>query len=277
MKFFPENYVVTINVPLKNGEGQTTAPSAVSAVVVDVENEEIVNLGSLALGMSTESMDVEIPGTANVLASGEIRRAQILVVTMTFPEGDVVSRHTYGVERDITLEIMTNSFMTYAAAEVMAYELVSATGWLVATESQRKVALINAFNKLTEISMKWHPRDEDGCVLRHIQNEILFDTWEEIDKNAFDLFPSHFKRALRRAQFAEANELLTLGNDVAASKARQGIIREKIGQSEVEYDSSVASVNSQRPISSGTISALAGYIHPSMNMGSLSNMKVNRA
>lgn len=276
MDFFPENYVVTVTVPLKNGEGITADPTAVSAIVADADGVLITNLGSLTPGTG-ESMDIEILGAFNVLASAEIRRAQVLVATLTYPEGSVTYRHTYGIERDIALEVMTNSFMTYASAEITAYEIVGATGWIVATESQRKVALINAFNKLTQISMKWHPRDVDGCIIRTEENAIYFDTWGDITLDAFNLFPTHFKKALKRAQFAEANDLLLTSNNALVSKARQGVIREKIGLSEVEYDAAIASANSGRLVGSETMRALAGYIHSSMGTDAIANMKVNRA
>lgn len=261
MNFYPEGYEFYIAADLRNGVGEYALPNSISAVINDDEGALIADLGSIVVPDSGEFVNVTIPGSSNILSSGELRAARVLLVTLVYNEGEVKTNYSYGVEKDIRLEIMVNSFMPYVTAEVISMDFVNTTAWDIASEAQRKTALVEAFNRLIQIPMKWNPRDEEGKPIRLEENIIERDLWLEIDSDAFSQWPTHFKRALRRAQFIEANELLQ--GDVFSRKRRQGILEETIGESHVKISAGMVDYG----VSSETLAALAGYIYFNMRIG----------
>jgi hypothetical protein len=158
---------------------------------------------------------------------------------------------------------MKNSFMTYELAEVTSADFVNATGWAVADANLRKTALIESFARLTMIPMKYHPLDANGEPDRTVENVILRDEWVAMNAAGYNALPVHLRRALRRAQFIEANELLQ--GDVLSQKRRAGVLSETIGESSVRLNAGVIDYG----VGTETLSALAGYIH--------FNMKIVRA
>lgn len=260
MKFYPELYQTTFSIPLQDGEGNVGIPSAISAIVRDEDGVQIADLGSVTVPVSGETVLVSIPGAQNSLAAYENRVGRTLVVTLTYPSGNIAKVVNFGIEREVRLQVMDNSFMSYVTAEVLSVDFVNSTSWDLASENDRKTALIEAFGRLTQIPMKWSPRDDEGKIIEGCENVIERDTWSEMDFDAFASWPTHFKKALRKAQFTEANELLQ--GDVFARKRRQGVKSETIGESTIDLSENVVDYG----ISSDTLSALTGYIYFNMTI-----------
>ncbi len=261
MDFHPENYDVVITVPFSDAAGTEVTPSAASAKVLDGDGAEVVDLGVLAFANDATSSDVTIAGAFNVLPVGERFAIRILEVSMTFPAGTLKRRFSYAVEADVALTLMENTFMSFEYASLVSTEFVNKTGWAVSDEGARKTALVEAYNRLTRIPMKWNPRDVDGNPIRTQENVIPRDLWIEIDSDGFANFPTHFKRALRRAQFVEANELLQ--GDTISAKRRAGILAETIGESSMRISENMVDYG----VSTETLTTLAGYIHFDMRIG----------
>lgn len=261
MIFYPDGNTSTITVPFTNSIGAEVTPSAATARLLNGEGVQIVDLGALVFANDAVSVDVAIPGINNVLADDEMRAVRILSVLLTFPEGNLEKRISYGVERAIKLVTMENSFMTYETAHLISMEAVNPIGWLVADENMRKTGLAEAYRRLVQIPMKYNPRDLDGTILREQETVILRDEWISLTYDDFAAFPLHFRAALRRAQFVETNELLK--QDPAAARRRAGVIAESIGESSVRLSDSIVDYG----ISTETLSVLTGYIYFSMRIG----------
>lgn len=253
MNFYPENYDVLIAVPYTDASGAEISPDSASAVLLDGDGVQVADLG--VIDSSGTSHNLIVPGTHNELPVGERFAIRILEVSIVYSSGTLKRRFSYAVETNVKLQIMENSFMGYEYAFIVANEFVNKAAWMTADEGTRKTALVDAFNRLTRIPMKWNPRDENGNPIREIENVIDRDLWIEINLDAFALFPTHFKRALRRAQFVEANALLT--GDVIAEKRRAGILSETVGESSVRLSNGILDFG----ISSETMDVLTGYLH----------------
>lgn len=259
MNFYPENYDVVISVPYTDATGTEVTPISASAVLLDGDDTEVVNLG--ALNVSNPSVNVTVAGANNTLEPEERFAIRIIEVSMVYSAGTIKRRFSYAIETDVPLALMKNTFMSYEYAQLVETEFFGKTGWVASDEGARKTALVEAYNRLTRIPMKWSPRDADGMPDRTVENIIERDMWVEIDTDAFSVFPTHFKRALRRAQFVEANALLQ--GDTIAAKRREGILSETIGESSMRISDSMVDYS----VSSETLDILTGYIHFNMRIG----------
>lgn len=255
MKFYPEDYDVTLEVAFVDLNGAPITPTAVRAELYDGEDTLLQDLGSLPIDVGDTSKTIVIPRQFNVLGDGELSAARIVRIELETAAGVIRRAFSYVVEGEFRLEIMQNTFQTYEAAELAARNQVNTSGWSAADEERRKAALIEAFNRLVQIPMKYALRDADGRLVLEQETHIARDQWIEVTAGDFGEFPAHFKRALRAAQFAEANELLQ--GDAAGRKHRAGIITETIGESSVTLRAGKIDYG----ISQAALAHLAGYIH----------------
>lgn len=273
MKFYPEDYIVEVIVSFTDLNGAAVTPTAVSAVLTDGDDAEVVDFGSLPFDAAEGQKLISISKEFNRLAEGETRAARILRVAIETEQGTIPRSFSYAIEAEQRLVPLTNTFTTLEAAEFMALDTPNNSGWKAASEDQRLAALVEAFRRLTQIPMKYPTyqsggfmADYDTVAPRDIAEETIIerDQWDEITQDIYDAkFPAHFKKALRRAQFIEANELLQ--GDNVAKKHRAGIVTETIGESSVTLRAGRVDYG----VSSETLKALVGYIH--------FNMRIRRA
>lgn len=255
MKFYPEDYDVQVVVKFTDLNGAVITPTAVTAVLWDEQDEVVVDFGSLPFDAADGEKAIIIPAAFNVLADGQLSAGRVLRIQLDTTAGPIRRSFTYRVEGEFRLSVMENTFLTYEAAELMARDQVNTTGWNTASEDKRHAALIEAYNRLTNIPMRFAHRDAEGRLLLTEESVIPRDTWIELDAEDFRQFPTHFKKALRQAQFTEANELLQ--GDTITSKHRAGIISETIGESSMTLRAGRVDYG----VSTQTMAHLAGYIH----------------
>ncbi len=268
MKFYPEDYVVEVIVKFTDLNGAAVTPTAVSAVLTDGEDTEVVDFGALPFDAAEGQKLISIPKEFNRL-NGEIRAARILRVKIETEQGTIPRSFSYAIEAEQRLVPMVNTFQTLEAAEFAALETPNATGWNVASEPQKLAALTEAYRRLTLIPMRfavyregagsfsngWRA-DWNSIAPRELMSERVIerDVWHEVTLDQFNDFPIAFKKALRRAQFIEANEILQ--GDAVSKKHRAGIVTETIGESSVTLRAGAVDFG----IASETMKALVGYV-----------------
>lgn len=260
MKFYPEDYNVEVVVKFTDLNGAAITPTAIRAVLYDGDDLLLLDMGSLPFDPAAGEKSIVVPSAFNGLADGQAAASRILRMELVTAAGTVRRSFTYVVQAEQSLIIMTNTFQTYEAAELQTLEIPSTSGWDSATDERRRAALAAAFNRLTSIPMKYALRDADGRLVIEDERIIERDQWAEITKEDFAEFPTHFRKALRRAQFIEANEILQ--GDVTGRKHRAGIVTETIGESSVTLRAGKVDYG----ISSQTMQALAGYIYFNMRI-----------
>lgn len=267
MKFYPEGYNVEVVVGFTDLNGAPVIPIAINAVLTDGDDAVVVEFSNLPIEQDATSKSIMIPSAFNNLEEGELRAARILRVELVTSAGSIRRSHSYIIEAEQRLDIMTNTFQTYEAAMIQSLDVPNITGWTNASEEQRKAALVEAYRRLVRIPMKFPTYGErinwsgyDKIFDRDIRSETIItrDGWEEVTKDLYGEFPSSFKRALRRAQFLEASELLQ--GDNAGQKHRAGIVTETIGESSVTLRAGRVDYG----VSSQTLHALTGFIHFNM-------------
>ncbi|SOC90002.1 hypothetical protein SAMN05216358_0018 [Rhizobium sp. AN5] len=264
MKFYPEDYVVEVIVKFTDLNGAAITPTAISAVLTDGEDAEVVDFGALPFDAAEGQKLIAIPKEFNRLVDGEIRAARILRVKIETEQGTIPRSFSYAIESEQRLVQMINTFQTLEAAEFAALDTPNTSGWSVASEPQKLAALTEAYRRLTLIPMKF-PTFAPGSrfdnwntiASRELVEETVIerDMWHEITVDMFADFPAPFKKALRRAQFIEANEILQ--GDAVSKKHRAGIVTETIGESSVTLRAGAVDFG----ISSETMKALVGYVY----------------
>lgn len=263
MKLYPENYNVTVTVLFTDLNGQPVTPTEVRAVLYDEEDREIVDFGALPFDPGDTEKAIVIPAAFNVLGDGQIQGARILRVELVTSAGTIRRSHSYILQGEFRLVIMQNTFMSLEAAEILARDIPDLAGWSSADEETKQASLINAFNKITRIPMKFrnepeklHERHEHwgygnyGFALPpyqhpyHWTKDIVGQTgpaetvipasaWPHVTADEFQGFPAHFRKALRSAQLVEAGETVDSEKEQVKRKHQQGIISETIGESSV--------------------------------------------
>lgn len=277
MKVYPEDYQVEASFAFTDLNGDRITPVAVKAVLYDIDEEVIVDFGSLPFDAAASEKTIIVPAAFNSLDEGKSRTARILRVELETEAGVIRRSFSYLIEGEFRLQFLSNSFLSYEAAELLAYDMVNISGWSVAQKDERIAALIEAFARVTRIPLRFPLYDLPSVDfqnyieyagingnpegLNHSQNRLQRDYvimprhWSEITEKIYSEFPAHFRQALRAAQFCEANELLQ-GDDTMA-KHRAGIVSETIGESSVRLRGGRIDLG----VSSQTLQHLAGYVH----------------
>jgi hypothetical protein len=272
MNFYPETQIVEILVPFTDASGQSIVPTAITAVLWDGEDQMLLDFGSVVFDSAGVEAKIIVPAIANTLQGDELQEVRRLEVTLAHASGSAKTSKSYVIEAEQSLQIMRNSFMTYDTALMTSTQFVNLTAFVTAPDERRRAALVEAFHRITDLPMIYSVSSlpvaqdvttSDGLAERVYK--VSRATWRHIDADAFQTqFPSHFKRALRAAQLAEADDLLQ-GN-VIARKHAQGIATETIGESSVSLRQGFGSGVSAG-IGTAALALLSGYIDRTMKVG----------
>lgn len=254
MNFYPEAYIVEVVVPFTDLNGVAIVPTDMRAKLFDGEDTLLEDFGSISVAGASGEKTVTIAAIYNELRGDELREARVLKVELDTASGVVQKRHSYVIEAEQTLEIMTNTFQTFETAMITAANYVNLSGWNAAEEVHQRAALVEAYGRICSIPMKFCPRDDLGQNTLADEQMISRAGWLEVSKDAFSAFPTHFRKSLRAAQLLEANELLT--GDAVGRRHRAGIITETIGESSVTLRAGQINYG----ISQTALSVLSGYV-----------------
>lgn len=225
MKVYPESYIVSVDVALVDLNGGPVTPTAISAKLYDGDDQLVSDLGVVAFSPGDTSVTVQVPAEDNELADGVVQAARILRVDVVTAAGTLHKSTSYIVAGQVRLQVMVNSFQTLENAELLARDMVGGSGWGQGTDDQKAAALIEAFNRLTRIPMRyWTTVNDHQC-----ERFISAADWREMTADAFLELPSGLRNALRAAQLQEADTLLA--DDPIARKHKDGVISETIGDS----------------------------------------------
>lgn len=256
MQLYPADYQVTVNVLFTDLNGTAVTPVEVRAKLYDGEDQVVEDLGIISFAPGATNVDIVILGDFNALEAGELAAVRVLRVEIETAAGIIRRAHSYAIEGEFRLALMVNSFQSVEAAELTARDLPNITSWAIADAEQRQAALITAYARLTRIPMKYDIPLETGAI-RHPEDfyVILPRDWVEFTEAEFLELPADFRRALRRAQVIEANDLL-VGDD-AKAKQRMGILSETIGESSMMFKSGTLDMS----VSREALKALSGYVY----------------
>jgi hypothetical protein len=165
-----------------------------------------------------------------------------LVVTLTTADGEVELRDYFLVVANNPLAIMANTFQTFAETLRVRAEFAGLDGWDAAPRDRQQAALIEAYRRLCRVAFKVPGANLDGTNTDKANYGTGTDEgwfWgsrvriSTLTAAQFDALPETFRRAVKRAQLAEANILL--GGDPVGKKREQGIVSETTGESSMFF------------------------------------------
>jgi hypothetical protein len=253
MNLYPENYEVALPYPFQDLNGQPVTPELVMADLYDGDERLVHSFGTLSFQPGDTSIEVTIAGEFNVLGAGELNAARILRVVLVTDAGDIEMSQSYGVIGAKRIQVMNNSFTTLEAAELAARDMPNLAGWASATDDQKYAALIDAYAKISRMTMRYTTYATNDLGRRCPNQTIV--KWGDITLDQFNAMPAEFRKALRMAQIYQADE--SIENDPILARQRAGIISETIGESSVMLRGGQLSLD----IASKASAALKGYIY----------------
>lgn len=266
LKLYPENYDVEVQVALSDLNNAPIVVTDIQASLYDGDDRVLIDFGSLPFDAGDTSKTIVIPASFNVLGEGDLSVVRILRVNLVTAAGVIRRSHDYIVEGESRLEILNNTFVTLEAAEALARDMPELRAWHQNTEEQRAAALINAYTRLKRIQLRiCRPEllDEHHSEMAasehgrwcNMETVIRPGVWDELTVDDFLDLPRDFRRALRMAQIAEANEILT--NDPLQARHRAGVISETVGESSVMLRGGKLQIG----ISDTALRYLGGYVY----------------
>lgn len=194
---------------------------------------------------TADSVTFELDAADLTLPDGVSSAGREIVVTLVQSDLDEIEvRDFFLLVNAHPLTLMENSFITYAEAVRLRSEFGSMVGWDVADRTRQASALAEAYRRLCRMSYRvpGYRNSQDGVGYAAYGTgieETLFGgnrcRVSTLTLAEFDALPEPFKRALGRAQIAEANVLL--GGDPVGDKRQSGIISETVGESSAFFQS----------------------------------------
>jgi hypothetical protein len=191
-------------------------------------------------GASTVEFSLEAADLT--LAVGEISSGRELVVSITTADGEVEIRDYFLVTARNPIAVMANSFTTYPEALRIRSEFAALDGWDAAPRERQQAALIEAYRRLCRMAFKVPGATLESADMDRANYGTGTDSgwfWgsrvrvSTLDQAQFDALPETFRRAVKRAQLAEANILL--GGDPVGKKRQDGIVSETTGESSMFF------------------------------------------
>jgi hypothetical protein len=264
MQVYPQGTAVTVAVPFVDLSGNLVAPTAATVRVLDQTGAEIVGATPVAVTPGDAEAEVTIAGEHNVL-SGLDPEMRVVEMMLETPAGWVASVVRYVIRQTQRLFVPQNSFQTFDEALLESCTMPRMEGWSVGNDDDRVAALIAAYDRLTRMTYRveqpisWSMSRIGGFGSVDL---IVPLRWPEMTTEEFRELPEHFRRALRRAQIAEAD--VVMNGDVIGGRRRSGLMSETIGESSMMF----------RPgtpldlgVSEQALVYLSGYLHIAKGIG----------
>ena len=257
MKTYPVGVDIAVTIPFIDLNGDPVTPTGLSVRVLDEDGNQVMPPTSVTLTPGETDLTHTIGSAYNSLATGVIKGLRVVELSMTTSGGVIPSVVMYMIQRNSNLVILDDSFQTYEQALVLASQMPALIGWDGATESERKNALAEAFRRLTTIGYRIRrPEDVDTQNTIPDTDEVIQPRyWPIMTLERWGLLSDRFKIAIKKAQIAEANEILR--GDIVGDKRRSGLLSETIGESSMMF-------RSGKPldlgISASALSYVTGYV-----------------
>lgn len=260
MQVYRAGVSAEITVEAQDEQGSAILPTSATFVVTDEAGAEVA---SGAADISTGAAVITLTPTQMALADGALRGARTVTVDFATDAGTVANSETFLIEAARTLEILRNTFQTFAQAELTASELPTLTSWSIKTDYEKRQALVGAYHNIVKLRFTVDRPDQQNRIVDRlwgseydggrIVNEISDIT--ELTAAEFARLPTHFVQAIYRAQVAEAEVLL--GGDVVGEQRRMGLMSHTIGEVSQMFRPGKPVLG---PVSPEALHHLAGYV-----------------
>jgi hypothetical protein len=263
MEVYRAGVSAEITVEAQDEQGSVVLPNSATFIVTDESGTEVATGPA---DISTGAAVITLTPTQMALADGALRGARTVTVDFATDAGTVANSTTFLIETARTLEIMRNTFQTFAQAELTASELPSLTSWGIKTDYEKRQALVGAYHNIVKLRFTvdrpnaqnrivdrlWETEYQGGRIIREISDIT------DLDAAEFARLPAQFVGAIHRAQVAEADVLL--GGDVVGEQRRMGLMSHTIGEVSQMFRPGKPVLG---PVSPEALHHLAGYVRTS--------------
>lgn len=228
---------VALTIPFVDANGATLVPTGLTYTLTDGEGDVIVSSTVVTFQPGDTETIITVSGPNNALAVGNVAEARVLTLNVTTTEGLTVIETPYAVKLTSLLSVPNTSFQSWAQAQVEMIQMGAVPNFSAASRSDQESALIEAYIRLTRFSyeilegydvygqINW-PGETSAYSIRPVD-------WAEMPSDQFDAYPAAFRQAIRRAQIAEADDVLTSGSP--NDRRRLGLLSESIGESSMMF------------------------------------------
>lgn len=251
-----------LTVEFINNDGDPVEPDALSYVVRDSSDDvilELVTVDPAQLAGKTD-LDVTIPAGTHAAAGGYTLSAYLQVGLQTFTQ-DII----YGIAPQRRLEVLKNTFQTLANARYLADNMMNVQNFAMASQDRQMAALETAFGRLTRLNylIPWSEvTDLQNRIAPHYVSRITPRMWPQMTPALFATYPEAFVQALRKAQIADANDVLDVNK--ISQKRRLGLLSESIGESSMMFKSGVRPL--ETTVARPALEYLTGYLDNRMTL-----------
>ena len=252
-----------------NADGGALTPTGISLSVYDEEDELVHGPVTPTPAVGAGPTSVTIPGSANTLAEGEINGARRVRVTITTSGGSFLIPTFYLIKSEIMLIVPSNSFQSMTGALSKALIVSEMTAWDAAGETERTVALMEAYRRITQQTFRAEYTSVDSMRIitwpgeSANSAELGASTFAAMTRAEYDELPILLRNALALAQVAEANDILTA--DPIVDRRRAGLLAESIGESSMMF-------KTMKPIDRGLGTRAMSYLRQFL----ISRVKIGR-
>lgn len=255
MLSYPVGATVPVTIALIDQNGDPVTPTGLSYVVYDETDAVLVTATTIPVETPAQTeVSINVPGASNATAGG-----RLVELTITTDNGPIVSSSSYLIAPTRRLVLLDNTFQTYIQACLIAQTMPNQIGWLGAEKTDQEQALIEAYTRLVRFSylIRW-PENVDAQDFLHWKevDRIIPQMWPLMTEELFDRYPASFRIALRKAQVAEANEILR--GDKLGDKRRAGVFSESVGESKMMFMPGIRAL--QLGASRAALDYLKGYV-----------------
>ena len=221
--------------------------STVSYEIRDGEGAVLVPLTPVANYAPNTDIELVVDASLNQLAQGAAKDIRVIAFEGLDTQGNTVKFElAYFIVGGDGLSVGVNTFMSFALAELVASDMPGLSGWSGASKQEKIAALIEARLRIVRLrfnlgnhvwgqdSLNFIP--EGSRVVNYVGEEAFVFRGDLSLMSAEDFanLPIQFKQALYRAQIAEANNILDVGNDISVRR-EEGLMAETIGETRQQF------------------------------------------
>jgi hypothetical protein len=254
MELYLAGTAVTLSIPLADRNGNALTATSVDYRVVKGDGTEVIAKtavpgfvsGASAVSITVSSVNNAVaaidPNTVTFaqIDTFTVRESRQVEVFATVGGNVIVLTKSYALEPAESLIPGVNSFLTYAQADLLSMDIPNTAGWDAAFEKDRIAALVESRWRIVQLrfallnsNMNFGQDNlgfvPEGSFPTPYTGMFMFNgNLSVLTPKQFNALPPRFLAAVRKAQVAQANALLT--TDPIAERRADGLVLESIGE-----------------------------------------------
>lgn len=253
MDRFAPNAETSVEIDLVSKGGESITATSVTYDLYDDEQNKLVDQGTASF--DADKVTVVVSAAHNT-TTGSLAGRTIVAFVNTADGAHLLTKN-YILESTSFLSVPSESSMTVLQADMLSTRVAQTVSdaWGYADDSEKRTTMEEAWVRVTRLNLNPWIRGE-------IPDDTLPDsvkcgpfTVSDLTSDQWALLPTHFKEALKRAQFIEACVLLD--GDPTWERRQDGLISKTVGESSEMFRSGKP-INA--PLSPKSMKEISGYI-----------------